>query len=661
MPEEQSIPSRIITSVNIPEPVISEGSGFTYNRFEPNERESRLSPEFGSIQSFESLPEVEAQARFVSRFTEPARYVRIDWGIVDEENISSNLENATLASSFFSNPILNSELQKINPGQILAEGTLSNFYFTAGEIIDTNSDSKIYSFLSSSVIFSEKLDTETANNSSMQDNISNYADRSKAAIDKELVTNILSDLTKQGYDSLLSEKAINDAKFINSRVKNQTFSISFNNIFIDDIIRASLDDKCSVFQDEIGAYAQYSNEIQERTVANIEPGSLTESDFESVLAAGSLFDYASSEQLSGELDDGNPHFGVYLENINPSINHIGYVIEKTEIIGSDQNFMEPIIIGKNRNRFIDNDVAYGATYLYKIRTLVALEYNFINSVSEDSGASQAFRGVFLVASRPNQFQVNCVEKIPPNPPSSINFKFDHRRKSLIMSWEFPKNLQGDVKGFQIFRRSSVLEPFTLISEYDFDNSTIRTERLEKAPAQDIEVLKDKNGKFYVSTVFEDKDFNPRSRFIYAIGSVDAHGMSSNYSSQFEVSYDSNMSKIKVKTISGPNAPKAYPNIHLKQDVFQDCMRVSGKDRMSVYFDPECYDVYRETESNKVSLNLLATSDNNTATYKINLINVDLQKNAVVDISIQDISTFDSDVDVPDLEEGNFSFTLKNNG
>ena len=116
-------------------------------------------------------------------------------------------------------------------------------------------------------------------------------------------------------------------------------------------------------------------------------------------------------------------------------------------------------------------------------------------------------------------------------------------------------------------------------------------------------------------------------------------------------------------------PKPYPNLHLKADVFKDAIKTSGKKRMTVYFDPEYYDVYKNepagsgnssTSFTKKKLNLLATTSNSVATYKINCINVDMQKNATIDIVVKDVSTFNLGTNVSDLEETNLSFTLKSN-
>jgi hypothetical protein len=292
-----------------------------------------------------------------------------------------------------------------------------------------------------------------------------------------------------------------------------------------------------------------------------------------------------------------------------------------------------------------------------------IEYDFVRVVESDGDACQAFRGVFLIASRPTPYRVECFEYDPPKPPSSLRFKFDHNNESLIVSWEFPPNPQGDIKKFQIFRRESVDNPFTLLAEYDFNNAAIKYTTDEVVPERDSFILKDESGDSYVSTVYSDNDFDKSKSFIYAVASIDAHGMTSNYSAQFQVNYDAGESKIMTKIISKAGAPKPYPNLYLNQDSFVDVMKVSNKSRVNVYFDPEFYEVYKETLQNdgtiqKTFSNLISKTNSNKVTYKINFINTDLQKSTNLDIKVSDLATVDVIGSVAALEANNLSFNLK---
>jgi hypothetical protein len=93
------------------------------------------------------------------------------------------------------------------------------------------------------------------------------------------------------------------------------------------------------------------------------------------------------------------------------------------------------------------------------------------------------------------------------------------------------------------------------------------------------------------------------------------------------------------------------------------MKVSNKSRVNVYFDPEFYEVYKETLQNdgtiqKTFSNLISKTNSNKVTYKINFINTDLQKSTNLDIKVSDLATVDVIGSVAALEANNLSFNLK---
>ena len=81
--------------------------------------------------------------------------------------------------------------------------------------------------------------------------------------------------------------------------------------------------------------------------------------------------------------------------------------------------------------------------------------------------------------------VNCVERVPPPPPNNLRATFDFETLFPRISWQFPLNKQRDIKRFQIFKRHSLQEPFTLIAEYDFDNSLVPSDVLEVALEKNV--------------------------------------------------------------------------------------------------------------------------------------------------------------------------------
>ena len=186
------------------------------------------------------------------------------------------------------------------------------------------------------------------------------------------------------------------------------------------------------------------------------------------------------------------------------------------------------------------------------------------------------------------------------------------------------NTQRDIKQWQIFRRTSIDEPFELQKVYDFDDSTVQ----EKDPGEEsvdprlVEKLTSPKN-FYV-----DFDFNKEAKFIYSVCSVDAHGLSSNYGMQFEVSFDRYKNKIQKKLISKSGAPKAYPNMLLERDTFVDTIKDTGHKKLRIVFSPEYLKV-KDIENN--DLGLLKTDENSV--YRLSLINADLQKQTIIDVKL----------------------------
>ena len=120
-------------------------------------------------------------------------------------------------------------------------------------------------------------------------------------------------------------------------------------------------------------------------------------------------------------------------------------------------------------------------------------------------------------------------------------------------------------------------------------------------------------------------------------------MSSNYSAQVQVEYNKYLNTIRTTHVSDPGAPKPYPNLLLRVDAFKDAIKVSGYSRMKVFFDPEYYKVYKNDKSaalagsnREVSVDFLRVNPD-IDTYKIHMINLDLQKDKIINIRIADKS------------------------
>ena len=136
-----------------------------------------------------------------------------------------------------------------------------------------------------------------------------------------------------------------------------------------------------------------------------------------------------------------------------------------------------------------------------------------------------------------------------------------------------------------------------------------------------------------------------SKYIYAVASIDARGLTSGYSAQFEVSYDRFKNKTITKYISSSGAPKPYPNINLQLDAFPDVIKDTGHKSMEIYFDPE----YLKVSKNNEDLNIIRKSGNSGENkYKIQIINTDLQKSKLFEFSISEKITIDEETGLEEL-------------
>ena len=273
----------------------------------------------------------------------------------------------------------------------------------------------------------------------------------------------------------------------------------------------------------------------------------------------------------------------------------------------------------------------------------------------------------MLASEGRTVSVSCTESIPPPPPVRVKARLHEIVKKPVLTWQFPLNVQRDIKRFQIFKRLTIDEPFTLICEYDFDDSQIRTSPIEIAPP-------DRVYRFKMPKLdFLDNEYMGSEKAIYAIACVDAHGYSSHLSAQLQVEYRRFENRIVTKVISGEGAPKAYPNLLLEEDAFSDAIKTSGYDRMTIFLDPEHYRVVRTqttgqaydeknnryvTETLKdpieIDQNFLMVNPDEP-TYKIQILNVDLQKDAIVNIRIADKSGPPKTVSVANISKNNINF------
>jgi hypothetical protein len=132
-------------------------------------------------------------------------------------------------------------------------------------------------------------------------------------------------------------------------------------------------------------------------------------------------------------------------------------------------------------------------------------------------------------------------------------------------------------------------------------------------------------------VFTDKNFKKSDTAIYAVGCVDARGLVSNYSAQIQASFDVIRNRLITKQVSPGNAPRPYPNVFLKGDLFLDAIVTTNKRRVRAYFDPEYLKLLDRSGND---MNLFGLKGDTS--YNITVVDVDRAQQSVVKMYIDDL-------------------------
>jgi len=313
---------------------------------------------------------------------------------------------------------------------------------------------------------------------------------------------------------------------------------------------------------------------------------------------------------------------------------IGYIVERYRVqedfsLSSPERTVyidSPLVCNA-----IDTEILYGVAYYYTVRSVYMRESEVYDHSIE------AFNRVrhYFACTATDPVYVESNESTPPAEPDGLFYKFNYREGSgLILTWQYPVGKQRDTKYFQIFRRSSVSEPFTCIAEIDFNNSSVKTPRQESIHEENVLYF---NG---TTTYYEDIEFTRESNYIYAVAAVDAHGLSSGYSAQTYVSFKKERNIIMLSAVSPPGAPKQYPNFfidpELDESTFvrtltQDVMRSSGKQKVKIYLDSDVESFIHGDGTTETHLGL----SHNNHTYKIHFINLDRHKDESLEVRVTD--------------------------
>ena len=251
------------------------------------------------------------------------------------------------------------------------------------------------------------------------------------------------------------------------------------------------------------------------------------------------------------------------------------------------------------NSFSINDTAvrYGSEYFYAIYPVYAMtlpkknDYYLVET--------------FLVCDYPYFTEnISCKEFKRPECPGNLSFKYLSSPKSLKISWSKPFELQGDVKGYQVFKRKDISQPYTLLKQIEFFEENDFYERNINVSRSVIEK------STYNKTICIDEDFNINEVQIYTVCSIDARGYSSNYSEQIAVYYDYYTKDLIVDLVSRSGAPIHMPNLLLprktkfienEEKIISNTPYEENVRKISLYVTPEYKEINVDDDSSPVSL------------------------------------------------------------
>ena len=238
-------------------------------------------------------------------------------------------------------------------------------------------------------------------------------------------------------------------------------------------------------------------------------------------------------------------------------------------------------------------------------------------------------------SRRTEF-VRAVDYYAPEPPNAVMAKFLTQRFQAEITWSHPTNPQGDVIGFQIYRRQTLEEPFQLIKVYlkkPFSDFKHMKNFSDIIPESVIQVSSDNTLKGMYSFIDETVDLT-KETYIYAICSIDAHGYVSNYSSQIGLRYSKIYNNLIIDQVSMQNAPRSYPNLYVQRKsklfqneelIFDFLPNFKNKDKITIYFTPDALgvtsndnDIEIFNTNNQYQLSVIRLNDLATKNIKFKL-------------------------------------------
>lgn len=592
----KSLPSVKFAIVDAPE-VTDLSVRFVYNFFVPDESVNDsgvVSQKFIAEKTAIDFKQSFIDSANFNRFV--PRYNRITWkpGLVSN---ADKLPNVSVAN---------------NLDKIYNETSFAIEQFSSVQFQDTNLRDRSRFFISR---LAEEIDgRDSQEDFSLMDIARIVNEKTPNSISPEIITQGLDtsgEASGQLFFDAKTGRQIDTAANIFQESAQIGFRSQINNKVLSKVIRTTTDSVLSTTNQDLLATLNNAKQIQEKSIAQ-NPGTLLD---------GRDFDFEVRDFISVEAID--------TDGFEPISKIVGYIINKTEITADGLIVVhKPIVVESPfANSTVDLKIKYGSRYEYTIQSVTLMKIQ-----AEDVQEGQIVAVSFLVSSKPSFIRsIAAREDVPPPPPSDFNVEWNYDKAMPRLSWNFPVNSQRDIKYFQVFKRSTISEPFQLVKMYDFDDSVQPVELTETPEPRLVEKLTSPKNYYHDMKYDFDKTGQAPS-VIYAVCALDAHGFSSGYSMQFRVKFDRFKNRLTKEVVSNSGAPKAYPNMNLLTDTFVDSIRDSNHKKLRVVFNPE---FLKAVDSKGNDLKLIKSGEGTK--YRLQMINVDLQEQKVFDIEIKDLT------------------------
>ena len=596
-----SSPSLSLDEVNIPPP-LNPTSQFTYNYYEVNERVNvhKETDSSGKPLPLDKLP----------------RYTTLMWGTPSLSEFQVNIN--TLHPSSPTHTIRDNIDKLITTDEFLNPGYVSHGFTSADEIVQGTVDVENYAKLlgdtTPSVFQMIKNQVERITLSGSQGSNSILEGFTHAYT--ELSNFPIVSLGLRVYDE--RGNPAEDEKGLGTVVESTKLNLQVNNLVIPDVFENSRD----------------KSEWENLTTLK--------NSYTSTLRTGGTREGVGISPVYNDTTKSST------ENLTSPCNIIGYTIERWRVTPTG-NTREGIFFIEDplTNSWVDVGVLYGEKYLYSIRSVGSVK---LLTYSEDGSTVDS--SIIYVSSHTTTVYSENFEFTPPPPPDEIRFTFDHTARNIILTWGTPVNHARDIVGFQIFRRKNIREPFELITQYSWDssrtgeggrryttNERIDPNYIDKMNPDDRYLVVRSEVPVYShidSDFTVDTEFYVSSDYIYALCSVDAHGIISNYSSQWRVTFDPYKNRLITQIVCDGDSPKQYPNMYLRTDTFVDTIHFEGNESrlIDLHFTPEYFKVRDEK-------GVVHKVVEKGSYYVLQMINLDNQKTQLLRIRFEDPSNLTS--------------------